>query len=106
MKSLLGNCPTQQPSASPAPSSPPSPAPSSTPTEAVCNVESEHTVRIQLLTDSFPEETSWYLTNLNDGVVIEEASYDSSQEYQYFAYTYCIPRTYCYEFAMWDITYG
>lgn len=65
----------------------------------------EKEVILQVQTDSWPEETSWAVSNPNTGKVILEVTYDPLDEIKYFEYLECVPKEQCLLFDVKD-SYG
>lgn len=55
---------------------------------------------LNLLTDNFPEETTWQLLDANDNVIANGGPYNANQEL--FVTAFCLDKDACYTFAIFD----
>ena len=83
------------------PAGAPTPAPTIAPLPVVCMMPSQAIFRLELLTDSFPQETDWNLRRLNDDTVVAAPVTPLAAR---TAYTWrgCVDAASCYRWTITD----
>lgn len=97
--------PVPEPTAVPSISSAPSEDVTLAPTDSGDCSSDKVSVAINLKTDSWANEISWVLTNVETGSDVESASYTSDDNAKLFNYKFCIPKDTCFKFEIKD-SYG
>lgn len=69
-----------------------------------CGVD-EMAVVLDILTDEYPSETYWNISNVETNDTIVGGSYLDSQQYELFKYEYCFPIDSCLIYEIYD-TFG